>query len=161
MAKNILQNMTYSEKLKDPRWQKKRLKILERDNFECINCNDKNKTLHVNHLYYLKEKKPWEYPDGILFTLCEDCHTNFTFYGNTNIESFFESLFKVGFCLPDLIELSIFIYEIKSLMEKENVNNKAYVEILNLITENIKKIQLRKYLEKNYPKKYVKKLINA
>lgn len=27
--------MTYAEKLKDPRWQKKRLRILERDAFAC------------------------------------------------------------------------------------------------------------------------------
>ena len=34
--------MGYSEKLKDPRWQKKRLEILERDNFRCQYCGDKN-----------------------------------------------------------------------------------------------------------------------
>jgi len=31
--------LTYSEKLKDPRWQKKRLEILSRDNFTCETAN--------------------------------------------------------------------------------------------------------------------------
>jgi hypothetical protein len=64
----------YSEKFKDPRWQKKRLEILERDEFTCQLCGDKESTLHVHHWYYEKGKDPWEYPDMALITLCEDCH---------------------------------------------------------------------------------------
>ena len=64
----------YSEKLKDPRWQKKRLKILERDDFTCQKCHDSESTLHVHHLRYFPEKDPWDYDDNILITLCEDCH---------------------------------------------------------------------------------------
>jgi hypothetical protein len=30
--------------------------------------------LHVHHRYYLRGKKPWEYDDDALTTLCEDCH---------------------------------------------------------------------------------------
>lgn len=33
-------DMTYSQKLRDPRWQKKRLEILERDSFTCQHCHD-------------------------------------------------------------------------------------------------------------------------
>lgn len=66
--------VTYSEKLKDPRWQKKRLQILERDKFQCQDCGHKGKTLHVHHKYYIFKKDPWEYPDDLLITLCEDCH---------------------------------------------------------------------------------------
>lgn len=65
---------TYFELLKDPRWQKKRLKIMERDNFECVECGDAESTLNVHHGAYLKGKKPWEYPDEMLRTLCESCH---------------------------------------------------------------------------------------
>ena len=64
--------MNYSEKLKDPRWQKKRLEILERDAWECTNCGDKDKTLHVHHKAY--NKNPWDAKDDDLETLCEDCH---------------------------------------------------------------------------------------
>ena len=65
---------TYSEKLKDPRWQKKRLKILERDEFTCQSCFDSESTLHVHHRYYTQGAEPWEYPDSALQTLCEGCH---------------------------------------------------------------------------------------
>ena len=65
---------TYAQKLKDPRWQKKRLKILERDKFTCRSCEDASRTLHVHHLYYDKDLKPWENEDDDLVTLCEDCH---------------------------------------------------------------------------------------
>ena len=68
--------MTYAELLKDPRWQRKRLEILQRDGWACTHCEAKDKTLHVDHAYYEKGKKPWEYPDKSLWTLCEDCHEN-------------------------------------------------------------------------------------
>lgn len=64
--------MTYAEKLKDPRWQRKRLEIMERDEWACVNCFAKNKTLHVHHDQYKGE--PWDAPSHCLFTLCEDCH---------------------------------------------------------------------------------------
>lgn len=66
--------MTYSEKLKDPRWQKKRLEILDRDEFKCRICNDSKSTLHVHHKYYEYNKDPWDYTDITYITLCETCH---------------------------------------------------------------------------------------
>lgn len=66
--------MKYSEKLKDPRWQKKRLEILERDEWCCQCCFDNETTLHVHHKIYLKGKDPWDYPNEVLKTLCEKCH---------------------------------------------------------------------------------------
>lgn len=64
----------YLELLKSAQWQRKRLEVLQRDNFTCKCCGSKEKSLHVHHLYYEKDKKPWEYPDSALVTLCEDCH---------------------------------------------------------------------------------------
>lgn len=64
--------MNYSEKLKDPRWQKKRLEILSRDNFTCQCCGDKDTSLHIHHSKYTGE--PWEAPNEDLKTLCEHCH---------------------------------------------------------------------------------------
>jgi hypothetical protein len=63
---------TYSEKLKDPRWQKKRLAILNRDSWKCHYCGDEETTLHVHHLKYAKE--PWDAPLENLQTVCEHCH---------------------------------------------------------------------------------------
>lgn len=67
--------MTYSEKLKDPRWQRKRLEILERDDFTCRDCGDKDSTLHVHHCLYIRDNEPWDYDAKELRTLCEICHT--------------------------------------------------------------------------------------
>lgn len=63
----------YSELLKDPRWQKKRLEILQRDNFTCLLCSDTESTLHIHHQKYAK--LPWEVENKFLYTLCCDCHT--------------------------------------------------------------------------------------
>lgn len=65
---------TYSEKLKDPRWQKLRLEVLERDGWACRNCGDKTETLHVHHTFYEFGKDPWDYDSASLWTLCEACH---------------------------------------------------------------------------------------
>jgi|JI10StandDraft_1071094.scaffolds.fasta_scaffold1621245_1 hypothetical protein len=65
--------MTYSEKLKDPRWQKKRLEILNRDNWKCRKCESSENTLHVHHLMYAKE--PWLVDNTDLITLCKNCHS--------------------------------------------------------------------------------------
>lgn len=66
--------MKYSDKLKDPRWQRKRLEILHRDEFACVQCGCTNKTLHVHHGVYQAGREPWEADDDTLWTLCEDCH---------------------------------------------------------------------------------------
>lgn len=66
--------MTYSEKLKDPRWQKKRLEVLNRDNFTCISCGSDKHTLHVHHQLYQRGLEPWDYDTNLLITLCEFCH---------------------------------------------------------------------------------------
>lgn len=65
---------SYWEQLKDPRWQKMRLEILDREEFTCQDCGEKDKTLHVHHTYYEKGKAPWEYSPSSLLVLCEDCH---------------------------------------------------------------------------------------
>ena len=64
----------YSKLLKDPKWQKKRLEILSRDEFTCVSCGNDKETLHVHHCYYDKVNMPWEYPDASLITLCHECH---------------------------------------------------------------------------------------
>lgn len=67
-------NQSYSELLKDPRWQKKRLQIMERDKFMCRECGDTESTLNVHHLFYNPHNLPWEYDESELKTLCESCH---------------------------------------------------------------------------------------
>ncbi len=69
--------MTYSEKLKDPRWQKKRLEILEAADWKCQfpPCESpKTETLHVHHRLYLRGRMPWEYAPWCYEVLCDHCH---------------------------------------------------------------------------------------
>ncbi len=68
--------MTYSENLKDPRWQRKRLEILQRDNFTCQLCKDSETTLHIHHKKYFNKTNPWDYENGFLTTLCHHCHSS-------------------------------------------------------------------------------------
>ena len=69
-----MENKYYLEKLRDPRWQKCRLKIMERDGFSCVDCGSKDRTMHVHHLKYIKGFDPWDYDEKDMETLCEDCH---------------------------------------------------------------------------------------
>jgi 5-methylcytosine-specific restriction endonuclease McrA len=66
--------MTYKEKLLDPRWQRKRLEILDRDDFTCQFCVEKNSTLHVHHKNYIWDNDPWNYENSNFITLCQECH---------------------------------------------------------------------------------------
>ena len=78
----------YSELLRSPLWQKKRLKILERDDFTCQYCGCKERELQVHHRVYHKGAKPWEYDDSELITLCNRCHEVETEEKNYHYETF-------------------------------------------------------------------------
>jgi hypothetical protein len=62
----------YIELLKDPRWQKKRLQVMARDQWRCKFCWGETEMLSVHHRRYTG--RPWEAPDEDLVTLCERCH---------------------------------------------------------------------------------------
>lgn len=74
MMVNANNKSNYYTLLKHPKWQKKRLEVLQAAGFECVCCGGKDKTLHVHHKYYKKGLKPWEYSDCSLLCLCEECH---------------------------------------------------------------------------------------
>jgi 5-methylcytosine-specific restriction endonuclease McrA len=64
--------MTYAERLRDPRWQKLRLEVMQRDNFTCRNCGAKDRELQIHHLRYGEDICQ---PPEFLETLCVDCHS--------------------------------------------------------------------------------------
>lgn len=64
----------YSELLKHPKWQRRRLYTFKRDGWMCTKCKNKDRELHAHHTYYLANRAPWEYPDDAIITLCSDCH---------------------------------------------------------------------------------------
>jgi hypothetical protein len=74
LAEKQMSNKTYFEKLRDPRWQKKRLEAMESKDFTCELCGDSKSTLNVHHKTYLKGREPWEYSIDQLSVLCESCH---------------------------------------------------------------------------------------
>jgi|SRR5579864_9673791 len=69
--------MIYADLLRSPHWQRKRLKICERDNWTCLRCLDTERELQVHHTFY-DGRKPWDYPDESMKTLCVDCHALIT-----------------------------------------------------------------------------------
>ena len=79
---------SYAELLRDPRWQKKRLEIMHRDNFTCQHCGCQDKELQVHHLWYSPIKKPWEYDNNSFLTLCSHCHELETEYNSLLYSSF-------------------------------------------------------------------------
>lgn len=101
----------YSEKLKDPRWQKLRLKVFNRDKWTCQICKTKDRTLHVHHTIYKKE--PWDAPIQSLVTLCEDCHEREKESYKESENSLLELLKAHSFLSADIDDL---IYFIDSLM---------------------------------------------
>jgi len=104
--------MTYAEKLKDPRWQKKRLEVMQRDEFTCQFCKNFKGPLHVHHKTYEYNVSPWDYEDSNFITLCEDCHKN-------------EELQKIYFNLS-----------IKYLLK----NGITYFDLVGIITDTYLKI---------------------
>lgn len=69
-------NATYSDKLKNPKWQKKRLEILNLKEFKCELCQSEEQELHVHHRFYIKGREPWQYDNDVFQVLCSNCHKN-------------------------------------------------------------------------------------
>lgn len=63
----------YSKKFKYPRWQRKRLEVIQRDHWKCRICGENETTLYVHYLEHTKPD-PWDEPIDNLITLCEDCY---------------------------------------------------------------------------------------
>lgn len=105
---------TYIELLRDPRWQRKRLEVMSRDQFRCLQCGSKVKTLNVHHQYYIKGRMPWEYSNDSLLTLCEDCHHGI------NTHDWVKAFLDLGLTPFDLIHLASLIAYKQSKMRQQD-----------------------------------------
>lgn len=76
---------------------------MERDNFTCQICGNKDATLNVHHLYYCDE--PWDAEDDCLITLCDVCHEHEHYKGYI-----YDNIQKIRNC-------GITTFEIKNLLE--------------------------------------------
>lgn len=104
--------MNYSEKLKSPKWQKKRLEILQRDNFKCCLCSDEETELHIHHIKYTGPN-PENAPNEDLETLCKDCHSLKTFQ-KESVHGKFVKAFKYDKVIVALVDnngIAIFFFE--------------------------------------------------
>lgn len=94
----------YSETLKNGNWQKRRVEILQRDNFKCVLCKSEDR-LEIHHINYIDGIKAWEYPNDMLITLCRGCHEKE--YPRSKVERYLmETLRMNGFMVGDLLALS-------------------------------------------------------
>jgi hypothetical protein len=66
--------LNYIEKLRDPRWQRRRLECFQSAGWKCERCHSGTKPLNAHHRQYRPGREPWEYELGELVCLCEDCH---------------------------------------------------------------------------------------
>lgn len=68
--------MTYSEKLKDPRWIAKSARLKSEASNICHDCRTEFsvKKLEAHHCWYEYGKEPWDYPDDCFLVLCKRCH---------------------------------------------------------------------------------------
>lgn len=72
--------MTYSEKLKDPKWKALRTEFIASRKVEgevfCDDCGEDTcgRTLHVHHRLYRRGAEPWEYSFDELRLICVECH---------------------------------------------------------------------------------------
>jgi 5-methylcytosine-specific restriction endonuclease McrA len=76
VVKNKVKRLTkveYAKALTHPKWQKKRLRVFNRDKWRCKKCRDTETTLHVHHLKYTK-RYPYNELMKNLTTLCGNCH---------------------------------------------------------------------------------------
>ena len=97
--------MTYSEKLTRISWQKRRLHILQRDEWKCAYCGKESDRLEIHHKIYLDLPSPEDYPDDLLITLCNVCHRK-ELIRPVQERMLITSLKTKGFMVGDLVSLS-------------------------------------------------------
>lgn len=119
------EQISYSEKLRDPRWQKLRLLIFQRDEWTCQSCGCTENNLQVHHLKYLPGIEPWEYEHHYLVTYCDKCHETDHLIGNTISESLYELIRADKIYIKPLAQLTILIenYEPFYPVFKQFLNN--------------------------------------
>jgi hypothetical protein len=122
----------YSDKLKDPRWQKKRLEILNRDEFTCQYCSSNENTLHVHHKYYIPEANPWEYNNNALITLCEYCHEQEHTEASVRERYFINLLYDLGMSPMDLLIPQVNWFENFTELNKNEIIDTIILRLNNL-----------------------------
>lgn len=95
---------------KHPKWQKRRLEILNIYGFKCCSCHEENITLHVHHKWYNKGSKVWEYEDECFLVLCESCHENWHSMKKDFMAGLVDTLIRGGWDVWDIDYLEILTF---------------------------------------------------
>jgi 5-methylcytosine-specific restriction endonuclease McrA len=106
----------------DPRWQKVRLTVFNRDEFKCIMCKSGDTELHCHHKTYTRGKPVWEYELSNFSTVCKTCHERIT-----EIKS------KVGSYLDSWWALDLFE---RALEIADGDYGNYYCELTSIITNS-------------------------
>ncbi len=97
--KDIQVRINYKEDLENYRWIRKRKRIFKRDNFTCQECGATT-NLQVHHKEYISGRRPWQYNESYLITLCASCHGKHHLpeikakAGNKILDKEFDNIFK-------------------------------------------------------------------
>lgn len=143
---------SYSDKLKDPKWQRKRLEIMERDEFTCQWCGSSKETLHVHHINYEKGADPWAYGDDNFITLCADCHER-----AEKVIRFFRSMFKSkhagawGPANNNLVTIVERAMDAKERMVRSSNEVPTEYFMIQQLAESLNRLKPGSYLEKQSP----------
>ena len=123
---------SYKKLYLDPRWQKKRLSILKRDNFSCTICADNQSTLHVHHIFYRSDSiGPWDCPDTDLITLCDSCHSDEHLHLHKSKEAVLDAITAAGFQTSDDIDYMAYLIREKFNIPHKRANCSPYEEVEN------------------------------
>jgi hypothetical protein len=147
---------TYFEKLQDPRWQKKRLEVFNRDNFTCTQCGEKEKTLAVHHGYYTGGYDPWDYSIDTLHSVCTPCHERFeSIKHDLHMEIGKLSISEMHHVFYHIIELQVkkrHGHSNEKTLSEINLTEEQQREAYNYCTINYPTPQeLDSFLDSNFP----------
>lgn len=121
----------YAKQWLDPRWQKRRLEIMQRDEFSCTECGAEDKTLNVHHVYYTRGADVWNYPDHALLTLCNDCHEAEHAMAESSERAFIDAFKQVGFMSSSLGSMAFTIDQLQANVGQEKT--KKMLEMMDFI----------------------------
>lgn len=71
-------HLSWTERLRDARWQAKAAEIRDAAGYRCEDCGrqkgDGRFVFEVHHCAYILGAEPWDHPNSLLKCLCPECH---------------------------------------------------------------------------------------
>lgn len=153
-VKHLFTKAQWDEMYRHPKWQKRRLEIMSRDNFACRKCGDKNSTLNVHHIKY-NGLKAWEYDDDLLITYCEECHKEEHDKKHTNVINTAKIMkfcydlrteksigFEMGQVCSNIIKMDLHYrfsaaYAAICYAKREVISKESFIELMHAFKEEI------------------------